>query len=41
LKNSRLVMRQSFFFGNHQGIGRVEREAIAEYFHEFFARLRR
>lgn len=30
LKNSRMIMRQSFFFGNHTGIGPVEREYIAE-----------
>lgn len=29
LKNSKLVMRRSFFFGNHNGIGPHEREFIA------------
>lgn len=37
LPNSRLIMRNSFFFGNHQGIGKDEREAIVEYFHEFMS----
>ncbi len=35
LPNSEYIMRNSFFFGNHQGIGREEREAIAGYFREF------
>jgi CDP-6-deoxy-D-xylo-4-hexulose-3-dehydrase len=35
LPNSEYIMRHSFFFGNHQGIGREEREAIAAYFREF------
>lgn len=39
LPNSRLIMRNSFFFGNHQGIGKEEREAIFEYFREFVAML--
>ena len=38
LPNSRLIMRNSFFFGNHQGIGNVEREAIVEYIREFIGR---
>lgn len=37
LRNSRLIMRQSFFFGNHQGIGKEEREAIVEYFGQFLS----
>lgn len=37
LSNSRIIHRQSFFFGNHQGIGRGEREAIVEYFREFMS----
>lgn len=37
LENSRLIMRNSFFIGNHQGIGREEREAIAQYFQEFIS----
>lgn len=37
LPNSRLIMRNSFFFGNHQGIGKDERQAIVEYFHEFMS----
>ncbi len=35
LPNSRLITRNSFFFGNHQGIGHEEREAIAEYIEQF------
>jgi CDP-6-deoxy-D-xylo-4-hexulose-3-dehydrase len=35
LPNSRLIHRNAFFFGNHHGIGRGEREAIAEYIEEF------
>ena len=31
LPNSRLIMRNSFFFGNHHGIGEREREAIVNY----------
>ena len=30
LTNSKMIMRQSFFFGNHTGIGSVEREYIAD-----------
>src|SRR5436853_7873979 len=30
LNNSRMIMRNSFFFGNHQGIGEEEREFIAD-----------
>ena len=30
LPNSRMIMRQSFFFGNHNGIGPEEREYIAD-----------
>jgi len=35
LPNSRLIMRNSFFFGNHLGIGKEEREAIVSYIEEF------
>jgi len=35
LKNSRLVMRNSFFIGNHQQILEEEREFIANMFDEF------
>lgn len=35
LKNSRIIMRNSFLFGNHQGMGEVERKAILDYIHEF------
>ena len=37
LPDARFVQRQSFFFGNHQGIGEVEREAVVKYFREFMA----
>jgi len=36
LSNSRLIMRNGFFFGNHHGIGSPQREAIAAYFRHFF-----
>ena len=32
---ARQIMRNSFFFGNHQGIGPIEREAIVSYIDEF------
>jgi len=35
LPNSRIIMRNSFFFGNHPGITQEEREAIVNYFKEF------
>ena len=35
LPNSRLITRNSFFFGNHHGIGHEEREAITEYIEQF------
>jgi dTDP-4-amino-4,6-dideoxygalactose transaminase len=35
LPNARFIHRNAFFFGNHHGIGREEREAIASYFEEF------
>ena len=35
LDNSRMIMRQSFFFGNHSGIGPEEREYIADSVIEF------
>ncbi|MFC1928301.1 DegT/DnrJ/EryC1/StrS family aminotransferase [Chloroflexota bacterium] len=38
LKNARLIMRNSFFFGNHQGVGEEEREAIVTYFNEFISK---
>lgn len=37
LPNSRFIMRNSFFFGNHQGIGRQERKAVIQYIDEFMA----
>jgi len=38
LPNSRFVMRNSFFFGNHHAIGEEERKAIVDYVREFMAR---
>ena len=35
LENSKLIMRNSFFFGNHNGIGHAEREYIANSIVEF------
>ncbi len=35
LENSKLIMRRSFFFGNHNGIGALEREYIADCIVEF------
>ena len=35
LPNSRLIMRNSFFFGNHQGIGEEKRRAIVDYIGQF------
>ncbi len=32
---SEYIHSNAFFFGNHHGIGAVEREAVAGYFHEF------
>ena len=37
LENSRLIMRNSFFFGNHHGIDEAQREAIIGYIDEFMA----
>ncbi|MCJ7646712.1 aminotransferase class I/II-fold pyridoxal phosphate-dependent enzyme [bacterium] len=38
LKNSRLIMRNSFLIGNHQRIGNEEKEAIIDYIGEFMSR---
>jgi CDP-6-deoxy-D-xylo-4-hexulose-3-dehydrase len=38
LPNSRLIMRQSIYFGNHQGIGQRERSAVQRYLLEFLER---
>lgn len=38
LPNSRLIMRNSFFFGNHQGITKEERGAIVNYIAEFIGK---
>ena len=37
LDNARKIQRQSFFFGNHQAIGEEERDAVVNYFKDFFA----
>ena len=41
LPNAKVVQRQSFFFGNHQGIGLEEREAVVDYFCEFMSEIQR
>lgn len=41
LPNSRIIMRNSFFFGNHPGITQEEREAIVDYFKEFMEELQK
>ncbi|SRR6266566_1696303 len=38
LPNSKMIMRQSLFFGNHNGIGPIEREYITETIIEFLER---
>jgi CDP-6-deoxy-D-xylo-4-hexulose-3-dehydrase len=35
LKNSRIIMRNSFFFGNHHGIDKIRREYVADCIAEF------
>ena len=37
LKNAKAIMRQSFFFGNHNGIGADEREFIADCIVDFLS----
>jgi len=37
LPNARYIMRNSFFFGNHQEVGKLEREAIVDYIEEFLS----
>jgi CDP-6-deoxy-D-xylo-4-hexulose-3-dehydrase len=41
LNNARIVMRNSFFFGNHQGIGKEEREYIVSRISEFIKRVKK
>ena len=36
LTNAQYIHDHAFFFGNHAGIGLIEREAIVNYFYEFF-----
>ncbi len=38
LKNAKFISTNSFFFGNHQGIGEEERNAVVKYFNEFMSR---
>lgn len=38
LPNSRLIMRNSFLFGNHHGIGHRERKAVFDYIREFMSK---
>jgi CDP-6-deoxy-D-xylo-4-hexulose-3-dehydrase len=38
LPNSKLAMRNSFFFGNHHGIGKVEREFVVDTIAQFIER---
>ena len=38
IPNARYIHRNGFFWGNHHGIGAVEREAVAGYVHEFMGR---
>jgi len=37
LPDSRIIQSHSFFFGNHQGIGKTERKAVVDYFNEFMS----
>ena len=37
LPNARMIQRNSFWLGNHHGIGKEEREAVADYFNEFMS----
>ena len=41
LANAQYIHDNAFFFGNHQGIGPEEREAIVGYFREFFEQVKR
>jgi len=41
LPNAKTVQTQSFFFGNHQGIGMEEREAVVDYFRAFMSGVKR
>ena len=38
LPNSRIIQRHSFWIGNHHGIGKEEKEAVADYIDEFMSR---
>lgn len=38
LNNSKIIMDRAFFFGNHQGIGKREREYVVGCFNKFFKR---
>ena len=37
LPNSRIIQRHSFWIGNHHGIGKEEKEAVADYIDEFMS----
>jgi tRNA pseudouridine-54 N-methylase len=37
LENAKIIMRNSFFFGNHHGIGEEEREYIADCLDHFIS----
>ena len=37
LPNSRIIQRHSFWIGNHHGIGKQEKEAVADYIDEFMS----
>ena len=41
LPNARFITRNSFIIGNHQGIGLEQREAVVDYFRDFFAEVGR
>ena len=36
LTNSQLIMRNSFFIGNHHKVGETEKELVVDVFNEFF-----
>ena len=39
LTNSELIMRNSFFIGNHHKVGEKEKELVVDVFNEFFISL--
>jgi CDP-6-deoxy-D-xylo-4-hexulose-3-dehydrase len=38
LKNTKLIHKNAFFFGNHPGIGEQERQYVLESFKEFLSK---